>query len=135
MKKTVKPGKLLVIGTSEITRFDYQHDRRVFSRPNAIFVQNVIDYINGNFGMPEMRSKGLELNPIRDDNVLALIIKKIFNIPLADAVDWAKLLLKLLNILILPALVLAITVGVMYTQKRKQRKRIKSEFAKGREVE
>lgn len=135
MEKTVKPGKLLVIGTSEITRFDYQHDRRVFSRPNAIFVQNVIDYINGNFGMPEMRSKGLELNPIRDDNVLALIIKKIFNIPLADAVDWAKLLLKLLNILILPALVLAITVGVMYTQKRKQRKRIKSEFAKDREVE
>lgn len=135
LKKAVKPGKLLVIGTSEITRFDYQHDRRIFSRPNAIFVQNVIDYVNGNYGMPEMRSKGLELNPIREDNVLAVVIKKIFNIPLPDAVDWAKLLLKLLNILVLPALVLAVTTGVMYTQKRKQRSRIKSEFSKKREME
>jgi len=135
MKKTVKPGKLLVIGTSEITRFDYQHDRRVFSRPNAIFVQNVIDYMNGNYGMPEMRSKGLELNPIRDDNILAMAIKKIFSIPLSDAMDWAKIVLKLLNILILPALVLAVTAGVMYTHKRKQRARIKSEFGKNREVE
>ncbi len=121
----------VVIGTSEITKFDYQHDPRSSSRPNSIFIQNIVDYMNGNYGIPEMRSKGLEINPIREDNALAMSIKRIFRLPQADAVNWAKVVLKILNILLIPAVVISLTGFFVHTNRKKRKDRISSEFDRG----
>ncbi len=134
LERSVRPGKLMVIGTSEITRFDYQVDPREFSRPNAVFIQNIIDYMNGNYGVPEMRSKGQDVNPLREDNLLASIIRRVFNTTPADAVDWAKLILKVFNLALLPAIVVALTAGGMYAWRRRRKARIIEQFAPKEEV-
>ncbi len=129
IEQAIRPGKILLAGSSEITKFDYQ-SRQGGDRPNAVFIQNIVDYMNGNYGVPDMRSKGLEINPINDDNVLARLIRRLFNLPMADAVDWAKIVFKLLNILIMPAIIISFTaVGVAGWQ-RKRRNRIALEFSK-----
>ncbi len=130
LQQSLRPGKLLLVGSSEITKFDYQGQRGGGDRPNAAFVQNILDYMNGNYGIPEMRSKGLEINPIRDDNALAMLIKKLFGLPMADAVDWAKIILKLLNIVLLPALIVGTTGASMMAWHRKKKKSIALEFSR-----
>jgi ABC-type uncharacterized transport system involved in gliding motility auxiliary subunit len=129
LQQSLRPGKILLLGSSEITKFDYQAQRGSADRPNAAFVQNVLDYMNGNYGIPEMRSKGLEINPIRDDNVLAMLLKKLFNMPMADAVDWAKIIFKLLNILVFPALIVSLTGAAMMGWRRKRKARLAAEFS------
>ena len=130
---SLRPGKLLLVGSSEITKFDYQAQGSGSDRPNAVFIQNIVDYMNGNYGIPEMRSKGLELNPIRDDNALAMLMRNVFNMPMADAVDWAKILFKLLNILIMPAIIISATGVFVLTRKRAKKNRIMKEFNSGEE--
>ncbi len=126
--QSLRPGKLLLVGSSEMTKFDYQAQGSGADRPNAVFIQNIVDYMNGNYGIPEMRSKGLELNPIRDDNALAMLMKNVFSMPMADAVDWAKILFKLLNILIMPALIISATGIFVVTRRRAKKSRIAKEF-------
>ncbi len=129
IEQSIRPGKILLAGSSEITKFDYQ-SHQGGDRPNAVFIQNIVDYMNGNYGVPDMRSKGLEINPINDDNILSRLIRKLFNLPMADAVDWAKIVFKLLNILIMPAIIISITaIGVAGWQ-RKRKNRIALEFFK-----
>jgi len=134
VERGVKAGKVIVVGSSEITRFDYQGDQRGLARPNAVFVQNIIDYVNGNYDMPEMRSKGLEMNPLHEDNPLANLIRSMFNIPLADAVNWARIVLKVWNILVIPAVVVMVSAGGMYAWRRKRKAMIERKFHDGGEV-
>jgi ABC-type uncharacterized transport system involved in gliding motility auxiliary subunit len=130
VEQAIRPGRILLVGSSEITKFDYQAQRGGGDRPNAVFIQNIVDYMNGNYGVPAMRSKGLEINPINDDNVLSRLIRRLFNLPMADAVDWAKIVFKLLNILIMPGLIITLTAFVVAAWQRKRRQRIALEFGK-----
>ena len=106
--RSVKPARVMVVGTSEITTPNVV-DKEGKS-PNAVFLHNSIDYLNGNYDMPEMRSKGLDLNPLK------------------DAGESAKLAMKLFNIAGLPLLV--VFAGfVMWRVRIRRTRRIMGEFA------
>lgn len=78
VKKAVKPGKVLVVGTSEITGPNVV-DKEGKS-PNAVLLHNMVDYLAGNAAIPPMRSKGLEISPLKESGDLKRIILKGFNI-------------------------------------------------------
>ena len=59
-----RPGKIFVIGSSEILK-DNIIDL-AGATPNAQFVMNVIDYLNGREGYALMRSKSQSFNPLKD---------------------------------------------------------------------
>ncbi len=133
LEHSLRPGKIFLAGSSEITKFDYQPQRSGGDRPNATFIQNVVDFMNGNYGVPEMRSKGLEINPINDDNVLARLIKRLFGLPMSDAVDWAKIIFKLMNILVLPAIIISLTAVTMMGWRKRRKNAIVLEYARKKE--
>jgi len=73
-------------------------------------MHNVVDYLNGNYNIPEMRSKGLSFNPIEETG------------------DVTRLILKLVNIAGLPLLV--ILAGFINWRVRTiRKKRIAQQFA------
>ncbi|HRR59443.1 MAG TPA: Gldg family protein [Spirochaetota bacterium] len=107
IKETVKPVKLFVAGTSEITGRNIIDDEG--KSPNAVFMHNVVDYMQGNYDIPQMRSKGLSFNPIKETS------------------DTAKSIIKGFNIAGLPILVLI--AGAVYMWRRKlRRKHIESQY-------
>ena len=59
-----KPGRIFLIGTSEIIKDNILDEDG--KSPNAQFVLNVIDYLNGREGNAVMRSKTQRFNPLRD---------------------------------------------------------------------
>ncbi|NMB64594.1 MAG: hypothetical protein GYA16_06965, partial [Spirochaetes bacterium] len=108
LKQSVKPVKLFVAGTSEITGRNIIDEEG--KSPNAVFMHNVIDYMQGNYAMPQMRSKGLSFNPIKETS------------------DTAKSVIKGINIAGLPLLV--ILAGVLYMWRRTiRRRRIEEQFS------
>lgn len=64
VEESLKPGRLVVIGTSEMTGAQLLDAEG--RSTNAIFVHNVIDYLAGNIEVARMRSKGLSFNPLRE---------------------------------------------------------------------
>ncbi|MGV7930327.1 MAG: GldG family protein [Spirochaetota bacterium] len=108
VRRTVKPARIIVAGTSEITTPSLID--REGKTPNAVLAHNMIDFLAGNHDVPEMRSKGLELNPLRDTG------------------DAMKLALKIFNIVVLPLLVVAAGL-VVWRRRLSRRKRIMAEFA------
>lgn len=108
IKQSVKPIKLFVAGTSEITGRNIIDEEG--KSPNAAFMHNVIDYIQGNYAIPQMRSKGLSFNPIKETS------------------DSAKSIIKGINIAGLPLLV--IVAGLLYMWRRNiRRKRVEEQFS------
>ncbi|MEW6526007.1 MAG: Gldg family protein [Spirochaetota bacterium] len=108
LKQSVKPVKLFVAGTSEITGRNIIDEEG--KSPNAVFMHNVIDYLQGNYAIPQMRSKGLSFNPIKETS------------------DTAKSIIKGINIAGLPLLV--ILFGLLYIWRRNiRRKRIEEQFS------
>ena len=73
-----KPGKIFLIGTSEILT-DNLIDEEGLS-PNAMFVLNVLDYLNGREDYAVMRSKSQRFNPLRDTSPGTRTFIKGFNI-------------------------------------------------------
>ncbi|TAL38646.1 MAG: hypothetical protein EPN93_03995 [Spirochaetes bacterium] len=109
LKKAVKPVKIIVAGTSEISSPMFV-DKEGRS-PNSVLLHNMVDYLNGNYDVPEMRSKGLEMNPIKETG------------------DNTKLTLKIFNIAGLPLLVM-LTGLVIWKRRGARRQRIIAVFAK-----
>ncbi len=108
LKQSVKPVKLFVAGTSEITGRNIIDEEG--KSPNAVFMHNVIDYMQGNYAIPQMRSKGLSFNPIKETS------------------DTTKSVIKGINIAGLPLLV--ILAGVLYMWRRNiRRRRIEEQFS------
>ncbi|MDY6933615.1 MAG: Gldg family protein [Spirochaetota bacterium] len=105
--KSKKPARLIVVGTSEVAASTVvDKDGR---SPNAVFIHNMIDYLSGNYNIPEMRSKGLEINPLQDTD------------------ETFKLLIKLFNIAGLPFII--IIIGLVIWRRRISRKnKIMEEF-------
>lgn len=62
--KRGEPGKILLIGTSEILK-DNVIDAEG-QTPNAQFIMNAIDYLNGRGETAVLRSKVQKFNPLRE---------------------------------------------------------------------
>jgi ABC-type uncharacterized transport system involved in gliding motility auxiliary subunit len=73
-----KPGKVFVVGTSEILK-DNLIDKEGKS-PNAQFVMNVIDALNGRESYALMRTKAQRFNPLREIDAGTKVIVKAFNV-------------------------------------------------------
>ncbi len=96
-----RPGKIFLIGTSAILRDNVIDEEG--KTPNAQFVMNVIDYLNGREDIAVMRSKTQKFNPLRDID------------------PAAKTAIKTANIVGLPAFV--VIAGIIVWFRRTARKR------------
>jgi len=73
-----KPAKIFVVGTAELVRDDViDPDGR---DPNAMFVMNILDLLNGQESIAVMRSKTQRINPLTDTSAFAKTAIKAFNI-------------------------------------------------------
>ena len=107
--KSGRPGKVFLIGSAEILK-DNLFDENGES-PNAQFILNSIDYLNGRDEIAVMRSKNQKFNPLKDTKPLT------------------RSFIKVINIGGLPALFILIGVFVWFRRKAK-RKMIKAVFTK-----
>jgi len=73
-----RPGKILLIGSSEILK-DNMLDEEGKS-PNAVFVMNAIDALNGRDDIAKMRGKVQQFNPLGETGAFAKTFVKSFNI-------------------------------------------------------
>jgi ABC-2 type transport system permease protein len=64
IERGIRRGKLLVAGSSELSGAQLVDPQG--TSPNAILIQNMLDYLNGNEELPLTRSKGLNLMPLGD---------------------------------------------------------------------
>jgi ABC-2 type transport system permease protein len=96
-----KPGRLFLIGTSEILR-DNVIDEGGKST-SATFVMNLLDHLNGRLAYAEMRSKMQQFNPLRETTA------------------GIKTFVKSLNIAGLPVII--VLFGIMVWVRRSARKR------------
>jgi hypothetical protein len=83
----VKPARIVVVGTSEITTGGLIDPQG--KSPAAIFTRNIVDYLNYNDMVPEMRSKGLGAASIGRTSALTGILFNLLTIifpPIAVAV-------------------------------------------------
>ena len=75
---TGKPGKISIIGSSAMLK-DNLLDAEGRS-PNAAFILNLIDMLNGRDDIAAMRSKIQQFNPLEDTEVMTKNVIKLFNI-------------------------------------------------------
>jgi ABC-2 type transport system permease protein len=73
-----KPGKIFLIASSEMLK-DNMLDERGKS-PNAVFILNVLDYLNNREGIAELRSKEQRFNPLIEVKGGVKTFVKFFNI-------------------------------------------------------
>lgn len=59
-----RPSRILVIATSEILKDNMMDEEG--RTPNAMFIMNVLDYLNGREDIALMRSKEQRFNPLRE---------------------------------------------------------------------
>jgi ABC-type uncharacterized transport system involved in gliding motility auxiliary subunit len=72
------PAKILLIGSAELIQDSVlEADGRT---PNAMFMMNAIDYLNGRMDVAMMRSKEQRFNPLEDPTPAARTLTKAFNI-------------------------------------------------------
>lgn len=77
LAESVLPGKIFVTGSSELT--GPQLIDQNGSQPVALFVRNVIDYMNGAGDLCAMRTKGLSLSTLTGKNSGAATAATFFN--------------------------------------------------------
>lgn len=75
--KSIQNGKIFVAGSSKITTSQVMDASG--RQPVAMFVRNVIDYMNGDSDLCEMRTKGLSLNTLKTKTGISANIAKYFN--------------------------------------------------------
>lgn len=73
----VQKGKLFVVGSSQITTPQVIDENG--GQPIALFVRNVIDYMNGNEDLCSMRTKGLALDTLMNLSPATISVAKAFN--------------------------------------------------------
>ncbi len=77
LNQSVQKGKIFVTGTSLVTTSQLIDESG--SQPIALFVRNVIDYMNGEEDLCTMRTKGLSLNALKVRTGSSAVIAKYFN--------------------------------------------------------
>lgn len=75
--KSIQNGKIFVTGSSKITTSQVMDDSG--RQPISMFVRNVIDYMNGDSDLCEMRTKGLSLNTLKTKTGVSANVAKYFN--------------------------------------------------------
>lgn len=76
-----KPGKIFLLGTSEMLKDNVLQPQRGYANPNADFIINTVDYLNNREDIAVMRSKVQRFNPLKKDiSPFAKVFAKIFNI-------------------------------------------------------
>ncbi|MBQ0051765.1 MAG: Gldg family protein [Treponema sp.] len=94
LAKSVQNGKVIVVSSSKVT--GPQLIDETGNQPVAMFMRNIIDYMNGEEDLCSMRTKGLSLNTLTVKNQKASTVAKYFNeIGLAVLVALAGLLVLL----------------------------------------
>ena len=73
-----KPGKIFIIGTGELLKNNLIDEEG--NSPNAMFLMNIIDYLNNKGDYAKMRSKSQKLNPLTDLKPGMKTFVKSFNI-------------------------------------------------------
>jgi len=107
-----KPGKIFLIGSSDMLRDNVLQQQRGYPNPNADFIINTLDYLNNREDIAVMRSKVQRFNPLKK-----------------NISPFAKVLAKIFNIWGLPALF--ILMGIIIWGRRTARKRqIQAMFSK-----
>ncbi len=77
VSQSVQEAKIIVAGTSQITTpmvIDQEG-----SSPNAMFVQNILDYLNGNEDLARMRTRGISLNVLTVQDPVIAQFFQLFN--------------------------------------------------------
>ena len=77
IKSSVMPGKLFVAGSSAITTRQVINENG--SSPVAMFLMNVLDYMNGNEDLCTMRTKSLSVNNLTIKSKVGVNFWKFFN--------------------------------------------------------
>lgn len=106
-----KPGKIFLIGTSYILKNNLLDERG--KSANAVFLLNLLDYLNNREDIAVMRSKNQLFNPLKDTGA------------------FVKLFVKILNIAGLPALVILLGI-ITWFRRMAWKKRIRGMFDKTR---
>lgn len=96
-------AKIVIISSSEMAK-------NSFFAPNEVFLMNAIDWSVGNINMMSVRRKGLTYNPPRYSS------------------DFVRLAVRIANIVMLPAIVVAFGL-MLYRRDIKRRKKIKEIFS------
>lgn len=73
-----KPGKICIVGSSALLKDNLLDTEG--TNPNAAFVLNIIDTLNGRDDIAAMRSKSQEFNPLKETQAATKSAIKIFNI-------------------------------------------------------
>ncbi len=76
--KTGKPGQIFLVSTSEIIKDNVLDEKG--ETPNAHFVMNTIDYLNGRESFANMRSKSQSYNPLKPVSPGTRTFVKVFNV-------------------------------------------------------
>lgn len=109
-----KPGKIFLIGTSYMLKNNLLDERG--KSTNAVFLLNLLDYLNNREDIAVMRSKNQLFNPLKDTGA------------------FEKLFVKILNIAGLPALVILLGM-ITWFRRMAWKKRIRAMFDKTRSSE
>jgi ABC-type uncharacterized transport system involved in gliding motility auxiliary subunit len=109
-----KPGKIFLIGTSYMLKNNLLDERG--KSANAVFLLNLLDYLNNREDIAVMRSKNQLFNPLKDTGA------------------FVKLFVKILNIAGLPALVILLGM-ITWLRRMAWKKRIRAMFDKTRSSE
>ena len=104
-----KPGKIFVIATSEILKDNMVDEEG--RGPNAMFILNVVDYLNGREDIALMRSKEQRFNPLNETK------------------GGTRTVLKTFSIAGLPLLVILFGLGVWF-RRHSRKRRIQMMFGK-----
>jgi len=75
--QSILPGKVFVLGTSFVTTYQILDDQG--RSPIAMFLMNVVDYMNGNEDLCTMRTKGLIVNTLEVKSANFAKIVQYFN--------------------------------------------------------
>ncbi len=77
ISQSIQPGKVFITATSAVTSAQMIDEKG--TETIAIFVRNIIDYMNGNGDLCSMRTKGLSYNTLNIKSGVAVSIAKLFN--------------------------------------------------------
>jgi ABC-type uncharacterized transport system involved in gliding motility auxiliary subunit len=73
-----EPAKIFIMAASEMLKDNVLDEKG--RTPNAMFILNMIDFLNDRAGIATMRSKEQRFNPLRDVSAGTKAVLKSFNI-------------------------------------------------------
>lgn len=107
-----RPGKIFLIGSSEMLKNNVLQQQRGYPNPNVDFILNTLDYLNNREDMAVMRSKIQRFNPLSK-----------------DISPFGRAIAKIVNIWGLPILIILMGI-IIWARRISRRRQIQSMFSK-----